>query len=442
MEEHINESFHAVVDDIRTRSSEELLDENLTEVWLKKGYSRESVLEYIDSLLGDFKYQKAALSATIRDLSEQKKTLALEKEVLSKQLAESRSQENAYKVEAEDRLSNLKSKIFELKEENQSLRARIDESKQIGSQLTSQNKELMSSENNLQQEIVKLKKTNKDLEDELAKLEDQTANEVSFGSENARLEDELMRLTKDYNSCSADRDDLIEQLEIASRQIEELVNSTGDTAAILNRARSVQADVFALQEKLGIESARTDEKGKNKSYPNQGRDEKLVQLLDGSVAALESLLQATHHIEEEKNELEIEVAKSVAEASRAKSTIIMLDGELGECKEELSEAKQALEDINQEYKQVSTDLEKTKEYNRSLKVGYENSRLKIDSQNKAFELIQRVVTSMTQTSQALSLEDIMGEGQADLSSVMNPDITTSAKTLISQINAEIDDSEE
>ena len=92
------------LEDIRNRSGGDDLESSLKTVWLKKGYSKSSVKDYVGHLFTEMGHQRDSFAVQLKELLEEKDRLQREKTLLSRQLEESVNENKTAGQNADEQL--------------------------------------------------------------------------------------------------------------------------------------------------------------------------------------------------------------------------------------------------------------------------------------------------------------------------------------------------
>lgn len=175
------------INEIRARSTEEVLESKLETVWLTQGYSKSSVKEYVTHLTKELEYQKESFKAQLKEIMDEKERLLSEKNILCKQLEDSVA---ALKAKQTDNSKEYIKVIDSLKKQ---LEEKNDDS--TVEELQTKLKDLNSYCETLEVELFELKNAPKSEDGE--SFEKSNDFEV-LENENKKLNEELKELSKKF----------------------------------------------------------------------------------------------------------------------------------------------------------------------------------------------------------------------------------------------------
>lgn len=258
---------------IRTRSVEDFLENKLTTVWFKKGYSKSSVKEYVNHLLKEIDYQKENFKTRVKEVIDEKERLQSEKNILSQQLNE--TVESLQRFEKDDSASELQSLLEDLNAELEKIKA-----------------EKITVENSNEELIRKLEDANRAL------------NEAEGNDyDTSHLESTINALKSDIERVKSEKMSLLEEKRMLSEKLEDANSKLVLLESEEEKAKELQEMVSKLEEEIRVLKA----SGSNSNVVTELRLK---------------LDEANNHIEKLNNELLLEKAKISEERDRASKELL------------------------------------------------------------------------------------------------------------------------
>lgn len=307
---------------------EEYLDSRLETVWLKKGYSKNSVKEYVSHLLKELDYQKESFEAQLREIFEENKKLVNDKGRLSKQLDDSlialsnTKFEDEKIVDLQNVIKNLHQDIAELKNDTsiafvEKLKRQINEANEYSSLLNKQ--------------LIEEKTKNKPVPPEYP---EELIEKVKFyKNENETLKEELANLLAKENSTSSYYDNIIANNAELEEKVKLLTSQLEDYNKTVSENQALNTEVLSLKEQVKNLILKTEKHDQIKKTDEQSEIElKLASTLEtlNELKDKVELLQSsndilTRHLEEQRTKnreiLSLSDNKNISvEKTKSKST--------------------------------------------------------------------------------------------------------------------------
>ena len=288
---------------IRSRSVEDFLENKLSTVWLKKGYSKSSVKEYVNHLLREIDYQKENFKVRVKEVLDEKERLLNEKNLLSKQLSEA--------VESLDKFEKSDDKTAELNQLIEELNIKLEK---------------VTTERNL------LESDNEKLNYKLSSVENKSSDDNTI-QEKDELLNLIDSLTEELEKINKEKEDLINEKELLS---EKLLNTNKELTSITNeeeKTKELESIISTLEAELD-------------SFRNNSSTTELSTLQ-------QKLEEANNKIEKLTNELIEEKVKSVEAKNSVSSEVL----------EKLSFFERENERLNEELNSTNVKLNSLQESN-------------------------------------------------------------------------------
>lgn len=372
---------------IRTRSVEDFLENKLTTVWFKKGYSKSSVKEYVNHLLKEIDYQKENFKTRVKEVIDEKERLQNEKNILSQQLNE--TVESLQKYEKDTSVLDLQTLVDDLNEELEKVNAEKISVENNNEELTKQLEQLNDMLNDLE---------SKNGDSELANTVNALKSDIEMvNSEKAALLDEKMMLSEKLEEAN-NKISLLESEEAKAKELEEVIAKLEEEIRIIKKSGSSD-DIIELKYKL-------DESNKVIERLNRELDderEKIKREINNNSA---ELLQKINHYKEENERLTEELnttnikLTSLQESSSYGNELVGKNIELQKNVDWLKSQLIEYDEIKNHNQMLVAEVLSLSRMTKELSAVEKESKLKIinlenhlnDEKNKYYEDLKKMTT--------------------------------------------------